>query len=80
MGLGPPVCGDCMVYMRLTERGRGRWICPFCINSKNETSFGYLDDWLTADQRLRDNEELLKFIHGGYKDPIMRLRDAVEKK
>lgn len=34
MGLGPPVCHDCKMLMRLQPNGRGPWYCSNCGNKE----------------------------------------------
>lgn len=36
MGLGPPVCVDCKLVMRLSSGGKPPWHCPLCKRNSGQ--------------------------------------------
>lgn len=65
MGLGPPSCDECNVWLRLIN---GKWICPVC--DSHVVLNGYLHLYNNKPVLDDSNIELLRFMLGkGPKKP-----------
>jgi hypothetical protein len=43
MGLGPPSCKECRVYLILDDKPKGRgWYCPVCESDEVRTSYDHI--------------------------------------
>lgn len=65
MGLGPPVCKDCMVYASykpdVNPLRQGIWYCPICGNTRTGHLFEIPEE---RHSEIKDNTDFLKFVLG----------------
>lgn len=65
MGLGPAVCGKCMMHAfyepNVNKLKQGKWYCPLCGNTRLDHLFNFSEvQWSIFD----DNTRFYKFAAG----------------